>query len=489
MIREEYDALWEEILSRMEAHENGKPVHGMVVIGQPGIGKSLFVPYAYGLALQLGIPTLYCPSPECYWIADDNGFREIFVNGHQSYYPTRDMLIFVDTIKPPEQLSSPGLNEGFLVQVTSPEDGWKDCAKERDADAWVMTTWSREEISSLQQLHESVNRAPWTQNPWFTPLELYDLLGPSPRSCLRSAYQRMKPQTGAALNAHLLRGPLSQELDPRYLFADPLAFLEALDSSATTSLKQRPGFHEFFFATGRVNPRRVLPIPVLNYEIPTQFLRLCLAMHYRKMLRLFGTMSSFARVTARLFKPLALDLLVEAENGLECTLDDSTTFRLGPGLTVHPDLLDPARFTPTTTAAFKPTDNHIYVVSEDHRSIDAFVVTEDMKRVTLLEMTGADRRDLKSRGIQGVIQMFGEAAVGINWSVVFVTPEQHGQKIAMGGHPLKAVRCPPPCYEFPPGCVDMQATRVEPNKRALEWTSAEGEDQPAVKRQNTDMRP
>ena len=116
-------------------------------------GKSLFLPYAYGLALQLGIPTLYCPSPECYWIADDNGFREVFMNGHQSYYPTRDMLIFVDTIKPPEQLSSLGLNEGFLVQVTSPEDseeGWKDCAKERDADAWVMTTWSREEISSLQ---------------------------------------------------------------------------------------------------------------------------------------------------------------------------------------------------------------------------------------------------------------------------------------------------------------------------------------------------
>ena len=85
-------------------------------------GKSLFVPYAHGLALQLGIPTLYCPSPEFYWIADDNGFREVFMNGHQSYYPTRDMLIFVDTIKPPEQLSSLGLNEGFLVQVTSPED-------------------------------------------------------------------------------------------------------------------------------------------------------------------------------------------------------------------------------------------------------------------------------------------------------------------------------------------------------------------------------
>ena len=38
MIRDEYDDLWKEILSRMEKHAIGS-VHGMVITGQPGIGE------------------------------------------------------------------------------------------------------------------------------------------------------------------------------------------------------------------------------------------------------------------------------------------------------------------------------------------------------------------------------------------------------------------------------------------------------------------
>ena len=297
--------------------------------------------------------------------------------------------------------------------------------------------------SLTRQLHESLDLAPWTQNPWFTPLELYDLLGPSVRSCFWSEYQRLKPQTGTSISADLLHGPLGQDLGDLNLFADADKFLDALDTGSMMPLVQWSSFHSFFFATHQLNPVRVMPIPFLKYEVPSQFLRLCLAMHYRqhakaKGLKLFATMAPLAQVTRRLFEPLVLNLLVETEKGLQCMLCDNTTFRLGPDLAVHPHVVDPSSFTPGIATAFIPVNNRIYVVPEHYPFVDAFAVTEDMKRVTLLHMTVG--QNLKSQGVQGVIEMFGDAAAGIRWSVVFVTPGEHGETIARVSHPLQVAR-------------------------------------------------
>ncbi|RPD70382.1 hypothetical protein L226DRAFT_574899, partial [Lentinus tigrinus ALCF2SS1-7] len=306
----------------------------------------------------------------------------------------------------------------------------------------VRSYWSPIPLTHVQSFHRQLRQsldganldlAPWTQHPqWYTPLELYDILGPSARSCFWTGYQETKPQNGTSLNADVLHWELSKLLGDPMLFANANEFLKAINSGSMTQSNQRSCFHKFFFATPAVNPKR--RVSYLKYEIPTVFLRLCIATHYRQyakeaQVKLFGTMSPLAQVTAKLFKPLVLDLLVETDEGLGCKLWDKKTFRLGPGLAAHPYIVDPRSFKPPKTT-FHPVDNRVYVVPEGYPSIDAFVVTEGTKRVTLLQMTIAQRHNLLTEGVQGVIQMFGEAAAGIQWSIVFVTPEQQGQSIA-----------------------------------------------------------
>ncbi|RPD53342.1 hypothetical protein L227DRAFT_581458 [Lentinus tigrinus ALCF2SS1-6] len=111
-------------------------------------------------------------------------------------------------------------------------------------------------------------------------------------------------------------------------------------------------------------------------------------MHYRQYAKragrnLFKTECPFTQVAiAMLFNPLVLNLLIATEKGLECTLSLTTrpfasdlAFRLNPTLWTRGA---------TTTAAFRPVDNRIYILPEDYPSIGAFVVTEDTRRVTLV---------------------------------------------------------------------------------------------------------
>ena len=108
-------------------------------------GKSLFLECAYALALQCGIPTVFCDVPAYFSIADDDGFRDVpFTN--PGVYLRSDTLVLVDSIKPPEQLTMWRHNRGFMVQATSPqEERWKEWRKQRGGVGWVMTTWTREE--------------------------------------------------------------------------------------------------------------------------------------------------------------------------------------------------------------------------------------------------------------------------------------------------------------------------------------------------------
>jgi len=88
--------------------------------------------------------------------------------------------------------------------------------------------------------------------------------------------------------------------------------------------------------------------------------------------------------------------------GYQCyTCDEGAAFQIGPSLHTAPNVVD-------VNIPFSPEDNHIYVPPRPFPSVDAFVVTENMQRVTFLQMTTgrSHMHDFEPSGIKQIIKLF-----------------------------------------------------------------------------------
>ena len=262
--------------------------------------------------------------------------------------------------------------------------------------------------------------ARWKWESWYTPLELFDLFGPSAEICFDIGYQKAKTADGPVRD---FARPISCE----DLFIRPQSFIAAV-MSAPWSAQTPDKFHLFFVGTSKYeNP---IDYPCLEYRIPTPFLRLALAKHFHNLYeiqreRLFACFSPEVEASWALYEPLVFDLLLETEEGLECKLGaDGASFRFDHRLTLHPDVLD------MDDPHFTPIDNRLYVLSGGYPALDALVVTEDKRRVTLLQISISGPHELQLAAVQQAMKLFGTAAAGIQWSLLFVTPSDRGRTIA-----------------------------------------------------------
>ncbi|KAG8997001.1 hypothetical protein FRB94_007879 [Tulasnella sp. JGI-2019a] len=148
-----------------EDFEEGR---GLVVLGQPGIGKlptasaratvdhpmdeagkTAFLFYALVRALKDRIPVVWCRSADMsHWLQfDDEG-------NVARYTPSLSLrrLSFFDEI-PPHDTSF--MDPGFIVQVTNPQRRrYKGWAKQFDARFWVVENWSAEEVGAGARYRE-----------------------------------------------------------------------------------------------------------------------------------------------------------------------------------------------------------------------------------------------------------------------------------------------------------------------------------------------
>ena len=122
------------------------------------LGKSFFTRVARVLALQDGIPTIFCDTKEYYWYADDNGCRKVRLDASDPHSIQAGTLVLVDSSAalkaPPSRFCTENF-PGYLVQATSlQEDPWKRWMKHRNGVAWVMSPWQQDEVKSLQYVLE-----------------------------------------------------------------------------------------------------------------------------------------------------------------------------------------------------------------------------------------------------------------------------------------------------------------------------------------------
>ena len=117
-------------------------------------GKSLFLYYALGAALEARIPAVFCLCKSWCHTFDETGVKEcVFARGDPFDAPSH-ALYLVDSHPDLHSPPSVFLNKsGVLVQTVLPTNrarwAWKDRRSER-VGFWVMDVWSRGEMQALQ---------------------------------------------------------------------------------------------------------------------------------------------------------------------------------------------------------------------------------------------------------------------------------------------------------------------------------------------------
>ena len=202
-----------------------------------------------------------------------------------------------------------------------------------------------------------VDLCQWTleEGTTYSPVELFDLLGPSARTCF-SDY--IKSGRGYEFD-------LCDDLDPSELLLDTQKLLRFVASGNIPEGQQGSTFHRFFFGSlskGYSNP---IGGPKFTYNVPTFFLRGVLLSCFRSLE--LEQQKSFAFLVAPhphiawiFYEQAVVKSLVSAATTHQyqlCGLPDA--LQLGPGLHTHPFLFDPDTF--DEEKPFAPVGNRIYI--------------------------------------------------------------------------------------------------------------------------------
>ena len=97
----------------------------------------------------------------------------------------------------------------------------------------------------------------------YSPLEIFDILGPSARMCFSRKNLRIKSDQGPAFDF--------KDFGPQQLFYDPESFIRAV-KVGDVDLQESPTCHRFFFASNS-RPSNPVAYPRLSYDVPMLFLR------------------------------------------------------------------------------------------------------------------------------------------------------------------------------------------------------------------------
>nr|VWP02629.1 Gamma-butyrobetaine dioxygenase [Ganoderma boninense] len=348
MVRNEYTRTFQHIQTATYA---SIPTHwGLVLTGQPGIGKTLFLYYVLGAALAAHMPVVFCERSDYCLLFDDRGVHIVTDLGGYPYFPHRTLFLVDsnDDLRSPPASFTHHILGGFIVQATPPDlPRWKQWAKEVGAMSWVMGLWEREELLALQRTREALRQAPWANPPpgttVYTPVELLELLGPCPRTCMREA-GRTKSQDGpqadfaAYLNLPALSSDLEGVLHMVYYGGTPP------NAYASSHLDR------IFFLTNAWTPNPGYCVN-FHFSVPTLFLCRMLSAALRAcpraaQRRIAETCAPSHAIAAPLYLPLALDLLLGARTAHTCHLVDResptnsksslASFHIEPSLSVRP---------------------------------------------------------------------------------------------------------------------------------------------------------
>jgi hypothetical protein len=262
----------------------------------------------------------------------------------------------------------------------------------------------------------------WKQDH-YSPVELFDILGPCARTCL---FPRRK--SGKGLKADFFDfNKIGPDLDPN-------KFISMLKTCHVPDTHEGATFQRFFYGSNAYldQPNPVFK-PRLSYDVPTRFLRSLVVDEFRRLkhdarMKLAEELAPYPQVACVFYEALVVDTLVSLTESVDCHLyDGSQSFQLGPGLHTYMDVISDSE------VDFTPETNRLYVPPTGFPFRDAFIIIKDGNRwkVIFLQLTMAHDHALKAKGIYKIMNLFpASEREQIDWFFIFVTPDGNSQKIA-----------------------------------------------------------
>ena len=252
---------------------------------------------------------------------------------------------------------------------------------------------------------EALQQPGWAHPPpgisYYTPIELFDLIGPSARACIGSPVVKSQngPQADFAdyLDLPALSSELESVLHMVYSPGTPRSSYEANELARIFLLSN----------AGRPNPNLWA---TFHYSVPTLFLcrTLCTALRAHSKVtqrRVAARCAPSPAAAGPLYLPLALDLLVNARMGHTCHIvapdhhaqtqsSTSSSFCIGPDLSFREAPFPlPSHLNSDAALDLGPIDDNTVLFvpplpssasSAPSRAFHALVVSENKKRATLL---------------------------------------------------------------------------------------------------------
>ncbi|KDQ09637.1 hypothetical protein BOTBODRAFT_190954 [Botryobasidium botryosum FD-172 SS1] len=414
-IQEEYKHIWKYIEGQLDQDYRDR-LGGLVLWGHPGIGKTSFLYYALAKALAAERPVAVCFRHHSSFLFTRTGVATLSHTMDASFLPN-GVLALCDTnqeVLMPPMIFGWKTSPAFTVHAASHGSQWRSWRTQKDALVWTMSAWRREEI-----LNASTQTK--TQPNCYSPIELFDLIGPSPRACLkpRRIQKTGSPETDIARYF---------KLDSRPLVRNHFDLALALGGSNILSILQMEEFHGFFLAS----PRKPLAPdgsglchgPDINYMIPTAFLQKLFldpirTWKPRELFEFLKKLRSSPKVAALVYTALAVQALSSLPDlePLTCTLACGTSFAFS-------HRLDVVSLPESFAKPFAPADNTLYIPPVGFATIDAVAVTENARRLTLLQMTLAEKHVINLDSIRKILDCFTSETTFDSRAFVFVVPSE-----------------------------------------------------------------
>ncbi|KDQ08203.1 hypothetical protein BOTBODRAFT_573497 [Botryobasidium botryosum FD-172 SS1] len=147
LVRGEYEDIWKHIKNQLRRPV--KDAGGLVVWGQPGIGKLSFLQFALAKAFERKYPVALCNRNGSLYFFSEHGPQLIPLAALDSCVLPDNTLVLYDSHgsgEPPSNFTDPE-STAFVVQAASPRvTRWNGWRKRRGAHDWTMDLWAEKEI-------------------------------------------------------------------------------------------------------------------------------------------------------------------------------------------------------------------------------------------------------------------------------------------------------------------------------------------------------
>ncbi|KAH9061048.1 hypothetical protein EDB87DRAFT_475280 [Lactarius vividus] len=397
LVRQEYDVAWRDF-DYDTARSKGQ--NGVIVTGQPGIGKTYFLYYLLFRLLSEGTPVSLQLAPDILVFLDDGVYRHP-LDATPDYLPEGTWALSdagrLDDKPCNAFLDAAGRHIAWIIQTTSPlEDRWRQWKKQYTAVTFVMKGFSAAEITALGKV-QGLDASALLRN--------YEKWGPSARTCVR-----------------LVRDPHRE-------------FHHAIDvNNAADAFVERPPpntyfnaiqvFHVLFSVRPEVEEKGGRRVPVA--EMATEHIKRIISCaaagaeaHKRiEFYRIISTQAAFKGSAGDMFEGFVLSWLYAGSN-----VEPLRCFATG-----QPQLEIPACGEKTT---FFGSDNAVENVNWDefplclmpavknYPTADAIVITDES--IITIQVTVSYRHKARETGFTKIEKFISSHVTRDKWFHVFVT--------------------------------------------------------------------